>query len=73
MGIQDPQEREQVQSILAELPYGHPARAAFRAGADASVLAQLVERPEMASRLMAAWEEAYLRERESKGRNRPTP
>lgn len=67
VGIHDQQEREQILAILADLPYGHPARAAFRAGADALMLARLVDRQDLAMKLTEAWQAGYQR---SRGRDR---
>jgi hypothetical protein len=67
VGVHDQQERDQILAILADLPYGDPVRAAFRGGADALMLARLVDRPELALRLIEAWQAGYLRSRHRDG------
>jgi hypothetical protein len=46
-------------AILRELPEDHPAREAYRAGADATRLINLVEREDLVEKLNQAWQDWY--------------
>jgi hypothetical protein len=46
-------------SILSELPEDHPARAAYRAGADPIQLMNLVDREDLLEKLNQAWLDWY--------------
>jgi hypothetical protein len=63
VGFHNQSEKQQIEAILAVLPYGHAARAAFRCGADALMLQLLVERHDLGARLEQVWYDAYLRRR----------
>ena len=49
-----------IQAILSELPEDHPAREAYRAGADAIHLTYLVDREDLVERLNQAWLDWYV-------------
>jgi hypothetical protein len=51
--------RAAIQSILHELPEDHPAREAYRSGADPIRLINLVEREDLAEKLNQAWQDWY--------------
>ena len=53
--------RDAIQAILHELPEDHPAREAYRAGADPIRLIDVVEREDLAEKLKQAWEDWYTR------------
>jgi len=53
--------RAAIQAILYELPEDHPAREAYRAGADPIRLINLVEREDLAEKLNHAWQDWYTR------------
>lgn len=53
--------RAAIQAILHELPEDHPAREAYRAGADPIRLINLVEREDLAEQLNQAWQDWYTR------------
>jgi hypothetical protein len=57
----DEQERAVIQAILGVLPEDHPAREAYRAGADPIRLMSLVEREDLAEKLNQAWLDWYAR------------
>jgi uncharacterized protein (UPF0297 family) len=64
----DDQERAEIRFILSALPYGHPARAAHRAGADAMTLTRLVDRQELVEKLTKAWLDGYNRKLRREGK-----
>jgi hypothetical protein len=51
--------RATFKSILSELPEDHPARAAYRAGADPIQLMNLVDREDLVEKLNQAWLDWY--------------
>ena len=53
--------RAAIQAILYELPEDHPAREAYRSGADPIRLINLVEREDVAEKLNQAWQDWYTR------------
>jgi hypothetical protein len=53
--------RAAIQAILYELPEDHPAREAYRSGADPIRLMNLVEREDLAEKLNQAWQDWYTR------------
>ncbi len=53
--------RAAIQAILHELPEDHPARVAYRSGADPIRLINLVEREDLAEKLNYAWQDWYTR------------
>ena len=55
----DELQRAAFKSILSELPEDHPARAAYRAGADATRLMNLVDREDLLEKLNQAWLDWY--------------
>jgi hypothetical protein len=57
----DDQERAAIHAILLELPEDHPARQAYRAGADPIRLMNLVEREDLVEKLNQAWLDWYSR------------
>lgn len=57
----DDEQNTAIQTILAELPEDHPARAAYRAGADAIQLIYLVDREDLVEKLNQAWLDWYSR------------
>ena len=57
----DDEARAAIQAIIDELPEGHPARDAYRAGADLIELTYLVGREDLAEKLNQAWLEWYAR------------
>jgi hypothetical protein len=48
-----------IQAILRELPEDHPAREAYRAGADPTRLITLVDREDLVEKLNQAWLDWY--------------
>lgn len=52
-------ERAAIYAILRELPEDHPAREAYRAGADPIRLMNLVEREDLVEKLNQAWLDWY--------------
>jgi hypothetical protein len=57
----DDEQRAAFQAILGELPEDHPAREAYRAGADPMRLINLVDREDLAEKLNQAWQDWYTR------------
>jgi hypothetical protein len=57
----DAEERAAIQAILGELPEDHPAREAYKAGADAIQLTYLVGRDDLVEKLNQAWLDWYAR------------
>jgi hypothetical protein len=57
----DDEARAAIQAIIDELPEGHPARDAYKAGADLIALTYLVGREDLAEKLNQAWLEWYAR------------
>ena len=57
----DDEERAAIQAIVEELPEDHPAREAYKAGADAIRLTYLVGREDLVEKLMQAWLDWYAR------------
>jgi hypothetical protein len=55
----DDVQRATLKAILSELPEDHPARVAYRAGADPIELMNLVEREDLAEKLNQAWLDWY--------------
>jgi hypothetical protein len=55
----DDAQRATLKSILSELPEDHPARAAYRAGADPIQLMNLVDREDLVEKLNQAWLDWY--------------
>jgi len=55
----DNEARAAIQAILGELPEDHPAREAYRAGADPIRLINLVDREDLAEKLNQAWLDWY--------------
>jgi len=55
------EDRVAIQAILSELPEGHPAREAYKAGADPIRLMYLVDREDLVERLNQAWLNWYSR------------
>ena len=53
--------RAAIRAILRELPEDHPAREAYRAGADATRLINLVEQEDLVEKLNQAWQDWYTR------------
>jgi predicted nucleic acid-binding Zn-ribbon protein len=57
----DDEEKAAIQAILGELPEDHPAREAYKAGADTIQLTYLVDREDLVEKLNQAWLERYSR------------
>jgi predicted nucleic acid-binding Zn-ribbon protein len=57
----DDDARAAIQAILRELPEDHPAREAYRSGADPTRLITLVEREDLVEKLNQAWLDWYSR------------
>jgi hypothetical protein len=55
----DDGQRAAIRTILSELPEDHPARRAYRRGADAIALTYLVDREDLAEKLNQAWLDWY--------------
>lgn len=55
----DDDARAAIQAILRELPEDHPAREAYRSGADPTRLITLVEREDLVEKLNQAWLDWY--------------
>lgn len=55
----DDGQQSAIRAILAELPEDHPAREAYRGGADAIELTHLVGREDLAEKLSQAWLDWY--------------
>jgi hypothetical protein len=55
----DDVQRATFKSILSELPEDHPARAAYRDGADPIQLMNLVDREDLVEKLNQAWLDWY--------------
>lgn len=55
------EQKAAIQAILRELPEDHPARQAYRAGADPIELTQLVDREDLVEKLNDAWLDWYSR------------
>jgi hypothetical protein len=55
----DDGQQSAIRAILAELPEDHPAREAYRDGADAIELTHLVGREDLAEKLSQAWLDWY--------------
>jgi hypothetical protein len=53
------EQRAAIHEILQELPPDHPARAAYRAGADPITLTHLVGRDDLAEKLQEVWVDWY--------------
>jgi hypothetical protein len=51
--------RAAIQAVLRELPEDHPAREAYRAGADPTRLITLVDREDLVEKLNQAWLDWY--------------
>ena len=64
----DDEARATIRAIVEELPEDHPARAAYRAGADAIALTHLVGREDLAEKLSDAWQDWYARRLRRQGR-----
>jgi hypothetical protein len=58
-GARDGGQQAAISAILSELPENHPAREAYRGGADAIALTHLVGREDLAEKLSQAWLEWY--------------
>jgi hypothetical protein len=56
--LEDP-EKAAIYAIIRELPEDHPAREAYRAGADPIRLMNLVEREDLVEKLNQAWLDWY--------------
>jgi hypothetical protein len=65
----DDGQRAAIRHILSELPEDHPAREAYRGGADAIALTYLVDREDLAEKLSQAWLDWYT-ERVRRARTR---
>jgi hypothetical protein len=65
----DDEQRAAIGAILSELPDNHPARAAYRDGADAIALTYLVGREDLVEKLSQAWLDWYA-ERVRRARRR---
>jgi len=57
----DDDARAAIQAILRELPEDHPAREAYRTGADPTRLLTLVDREDLVEKLNQAWLDCYSR------------
>lgn len=57
----DDEQKAAIQAILCELPEDHPARQAYRAGADPIELTHLVDREDLVEKLNDAWLDWYTR------------
>jgi hypothetical protein len=57
----DDEARAAIQAIIEELPDEHPARDAYKAGADLIELTYLVGREDLAEKLNQTWLEWYAR------------
>jgi hypothetical protein len=57
----DDEQSTAIQAILGELPEGHPAREAYKAGADPIQLTYLVDREDLVEKLNQAWLDWYSR------------
>ena len=55
----DDDARAAIQAVLRELPEDHPAREAYRAGADPTRLITLVDREDLVEKLNQAWLDWY--------------
>jgi hypothetical protein len=55
----DDDARAAIQAVLRELPEDHPAREAYRAGADPTRLITLVDRDDLVEKLNQAWLDWY--------------
>jgi hypothetical protein len=55
----DEDARAAIQAVLRELPEDHPAREAYRAGADPTRLITLVDREDLVEKLNQAWLDWY--------------
>lgn len=55
------EERAAIQAILGELPEDHPARQAYRAGADPIELTHLIDREDLVEKLNQAWVDWYTK------------
>ena len=55
----DSEQSAAILAILRELPEDHPARTAYRAGADAIRLTYLIDREDLVERLNEAWLDWY--------------
>jgi hypothetical protein len=66
----DDEERAAIQGIVEQLPEDHPAREAYKAGADAIRLTHLVGREDLVEKLTQAWLDWYARMLRRQG-NRP--
>jgi hypothetical protein len=55
------EDRAAIYAILRELPEDHPAREAYRAGADPIRVMNLVEREDLVEKLNQAWLDWYSR------------
>jgi hypothetical protein len=55
----DDDARVAIQAVLRELPEDHPAREAYRAGADPTRLITLVDREDLVEKLNQAWLDWY--------------
>lgn len=66
----DAEERAAIQTILGELPEDHPAREAYKAGADAIQLTYLVGRDDLVEKLNQAWLDWYARRLRRQGARR---
>ena len=65
----DDGQRAAIRAILSELPEHHPAREAYRGGADAIALTYLVDREDLVEKLSQAWLDWYT-QRVRRGRTR---
>ena len=66
----DDEERAAIQAIVEQLPKDHPAREAYRAGADAIELTNLVGREDLVERLNEVWQDWYARRLRRQGAGR---
>jgi hypothetical protein len=64
----DSEDRATIYAIIRELPEDHPAREAYRAGADPIRLMNLVEREDLIEQLNQAWLDWYSRRLRSQRR-----
>jgi hypothetical protein len=65
----DDEQKAAIQAILGELPEDHPAREAYRAGADTvQLLTYLVDREDLVEKLDQAWLDWYARRLRRQGR-----
>jgi hypothetical protein len=67
----DDEARATIGAIVNELPADHPARAAYRAGADAIALTRLVHREDLVQKLNDAWQDWYTRKLRRQVRQSP--